>query len=61
VDATKARRTRRTRGEAALRFFRLEETGFFVEGFVANFADGALAFALVDPDAADAFEGGCLA
>ena len=61
MDATKARRTRRTRGEAALCFFRLEETGFFVAGRVANFADGVLACALVDPDAADAFEGGYLA
>jgi hypothetical protein len=40
---------------------RLEETGFFVAGFVADFADGALPGPLVDADAADAFEDACVA
>jgi hypothetical protein len=40
---------------------RLEETGFFVAGFMADFADGALPGPLVDADAADAFDGACLA
>jgi len=40
---------------------RLEETGFFMVGFVADFADGALPGPLVDAGAEDAFEDACVA
>src|ERR1700688_692634 len=64
AEATKSRRTRRTRGDAALCFFllvaiealRLDAAVFFVAAFVAGFVVAALAGVL----ALNAFAGGCL-
>jgi hypothetical protein len=71
AEATKARRTRRTRGDGALCFFlflaaealRLDATVFFVfvAAFVAGFAAVFGVAALAGAFALDAFEGACFA